>query len=145
MKKISVKGLVETYDTKTGRFSGIIETDSRYLMAAMVEFVGEDTWNMSFGKLYRGRTTGKKSQNHHIWGHLQQIAEYTGIDIDTLSDLAKYKAISWGYPFDIVDGYKMAWSERRIDTKQAGTLIEVIHWLGSEFSMTLYEGEDDDE
>lgn len=148
MREITATGIIESYNPATGRFTAIIETRARIAMEAMREFVGDKQWRFTFGKFYSGRSTGKDSQNHHIWGHCQQIAVATGIDIDTVHLMAEVMAISWGYPFDPVKQnngrtVKIPWSETRINTKHAGILIEVLHWWASEVGAELIEGEDD--
>jgi hypothetical protein len=151
MRRITAKGIIEHYDTPSGRFSGVIESRARIAMEAMCEFVGPKQWSLTLGKFYDKRTTGDNSQNHHIWGHCQQIAVAKGIDIETVHEMAKLQAISWGYPFDTFDMVvhgkrqiiKVPWSETRINTKQAGILIECIHWMASEMEVELYEGEEE--
>ena len=145
MKKISVIGAIKSYDIESGEFIGHIQNTDRWLFQAMFEFVGPHAWKMAFGKYYKGRTTGKYSQNHHYWGHLQQIASASGNDIDQLDDLIRYRAISMGYPFDIIDGWKLPKSERLVTTKEYAILIEMTHWFASDEGIVLYEGEEENE
>jgi len=101
--------------------------------------------NIHFDKLkiskpFKQRTTGKHSQNHHINGHIAQIANITGMDFDTLKSYFKRLAIKRKYPFDTApDGEAEPWSERRIDTTQAGYLIDEIHQFADENNITLKE------
>jgi len=92
---------------------------------------------------YRARTTGKASQNAHIWGHIQQIAEFTGNEVDDIEDYIKQNAIKRGYPYKInkMTGQIKPCSMTEIDTVQAGYLIEELHKLASELEINLDEGE----
>ena len=85
------------------------------------------------------RSTGWKSQNHQINGHVQQICEETGNDFHTVKNWCKEEAISEGYPFDTFKEKVIPWSESRLDTVQAGILIEVIHRLAAELIIILKE------
>jgi len=112
----------------------------------------QDSKDIHFDKIvirkpYKPRTTGDKSQNHHINGHIQQLCIYTGYDFDTLKYYFKKKAIRRGYPFDslpitgdrLVDGDPIPWSETRIDIDQAKFLIDEIHQFADENSFVLEE------
>jgi len=92
-------------------------------------------------KPVRMRTTGDGSQNHHINGHCAEIAAQTGNDFDTVKTACKYEAISAGYPFDTIRTRVIPWSETRIDTVQAGILIDTIHRIAAEFGVALTEAE----
>lgn len=89
------------------------------------------------------RTTGKESQNHAINGYCQQIAVATGNDFDTVKITAKYRAISRGYPFEtmIIPGGNntVPLSESKIDTIQAGYLIDELKQIAAELNITLKE------
>ena len=92
-------------------------------------------------KWYKGRSTGWKSQSHHINGHCQQIAEETGNDFDTVKSYCKNEAISAGYPIDILNDIVIPWSEARIDTLQASILIDTIHRIAAEYGINLKESD----
>jgi hypothetical protein len=88
-------------------------------------------------KFYQRRTTGWKSQSHHINGHCQQIAEATGNDFDAIKTYCKTQAISRGYPFDTIKGQVVPWSETRIDVLQASILIDEIHHIAADEGILL--------
>lgn len=90
-------------------------------------------------KWHRARSTGEKSQNHHINGHIAQIAEVTGNDFDMVKYVAKYQAISAGYPFYQKGTLIIPWSETRIDSRQAAILIDTIHRIAAEEGINLIE------
>jgi len=86
------------------------------------------------------RTTGGKSQNHHINGHCQQIAMETGNSFSVVKMAMKTEAITEGYPFETLpDGTVWPKSEADIDTVQAGILIETIHRMAAEWDIKLIE------
>ena len=87
------------------------------------------------------RTTVKFSQNHHLNGHCQQIAQKTGNNFDSVKYSMKYEAISEGYPFDTIGKVVIPWSETRIDTMQAKILIDLIHRWAAENGIFLVEDE----
>jgi hypothetical protein len=90
----------------------------------------------------RGRTTGEGSQNHHINGHVAQIAEETGNDFQDVKDGAKLRAIKRGYPYDTLpNGWIVPKSESDLDTVQAGYLTEELHQIAAELGINLRESE----
>ena len=94
---------------------------------------------VELGKPKRPRTTGEKSQNHALNGAIQPICEETGNDFDTVKAYVKNMAISLGYPFDTFKGKVIPWSESRTDTVQCRMLIDCVHRLAAELSITLKE------
>jgi hypothetical protein len=90
-------------------------------------------------KWYKSRTTGWKSQNAHINGHVQQIAEETGNDFDTVKVYGKTEAIGAGWPYDLIGDIVVPWSEARVDTVQAAILIDTLHRLAAEYGINLVE------
>ena len=91
----------------------------------------------------RPRTTGKFSQNSHIWGHIQQIANETGNDVSDIEDYIKSRAIKRGYPYHInqLTGQIMYASMTDISTVEAGYLIDELHELAGELEIRLVENE----
>lgn len=89
---------------------------------------------------FKHRSTGKDSQNHHINGHVQQIANYTGEDYDVIKTYAKRIAIKYGYRTRIdIFGEVQPVSETDIDTIEAGYLIEALHEIAAFIPITLKE------
>ena len=93
------------------------------------------------------RSTGYKSQNHHLNGHIQQIAMCTGQPFDDIKKYIKQQAISRGYPMlmrfgqPVVDlwGNVQGISESDSTSEQCGLLIEEAHQLASELGIILQE------
>jgi tRNA U38,U39,U40 pseudouridine synthase TruA len=90
---------------------------------------------------YKKRTTGKYSQNRHINGHVQQIIEYTGDDYNNYKYQAKLRAIKRGYPYTLNKfGQPVPFSETKINTIQAGYLIDQLHEDAAFLGIILKEG-----
>lgn len=85
------------------------------------------------------RSTGPESQNNHAHGHAQQLAEYTGHDIDEILTAAKFRAIKRGYPFDTIGGQIVPWSQARISTVECKHLIDELHQIADELDFVLEE------
>lgn len=91
--------------------------------------------------LIKPRSTGPRSQNNHAHGHAQQIAEYTGHEVDEVLVCAKSRAVKRGYPVDIIGGIAVPWSQSRISTVECGHLIDELHQIAAELDVTLREDE----
>ena len=89
--------------------------------------------------LRRPRSTGHKSQNNHVHGHAQQIAEHTGHEVDEIITYAKLRAVKRGYPVEMIGEVAVPWSQTRIDTDQAAYLIEELHQIAAELDVALRE------
>lgn len=90
---------------------------------------------------FKHRSTGEKSQNHHINGHCQQIANETGEDFDIIKAEAKRRAIKRGYPIRTnVFGEAVPISETETDSEQAGFLIDSLHEIADFLNIKLNEG-----
>ena len=90
------------------------------------------------------RTTGKRSQNTHIWGHAQQIAEYTGDEVDDVITEAKRRATRRGYPTrENSFGVVVPVSERSSSTTEAAMIIEELHMIASDLDVRLKEYPDE--
>lgn len=98
----------------------------------------------------RTRSTGPGSQNHHLNGHIQQIAMCTGQPFDDIKRYIKQQAISMGYPMQmrfgvpVIDlwGSPIGISEKDCTVEQCAMLIEQTHLLASEMGITLREDDD---
>ena len=86
------------------------------------------------------RTTGEFSQNHHLNGHVQQIAEETGNDFTAIKQYIKQRAIGQGYPYTTLpDGKALPKSEADIDVIECGYAIDECHILAGELGINLRE------
>jgi len=88
----------------------------------------------------RPRTTGYRSQNHHLNGHIQQIASYTGDSFDDVKGHIKREAIADGYPIRTTSwGEAVPQSESDASSFECGLLIEAAHRVASFLGATLKE------
>lgn len=95
------------------------------------------------------RTTGPKSQNNRIHGFAQQIANYTGDDIESIKLICKERALSRGYPvkkdekdnviISLVTRKPIPESSSDISTIEAGYLIDELERLAAELEIILEE------
>jgi hypothetical protein len=89
---------------------------------------------------YKKRSTGDKSQNHHLNGHCQQIANETGEDFDIIKMHVKRTAIKYGYPtYEDVFGELQPKSEADTDTIECGYAIEACHEIAAFLGVVLDE------
>ena len=96
----------------------------------------------------KARTTGDYSQNHHLNGHIQQIAKITGQPFEDIKKYVKQQAITLGYPMKTIAGNPVTdmWgqvvgiSEKDATTEQCALLIESVHKLADDLDITLEEG-----
>ena len=141
MKPVEVIGTITDYNPRTGEFKGTIGSAGRMLMAIMYDFVDGKQWRMIFGKFYKLRTTGEKSQSHRLNGFIQQICEATGNDFDAVKDYLKRKAIGRGLRYETApDGVLVPISETRMTTIEIGYVIAEAEQLAAEEGIWLYEG-----
>ncbi|WP_422477241.1 hypothetical protein [Pleomorphochaeta sp. DL1XJH-081] len=94
------------------------------------------------------RTTGHRSQSHHLNGHIQQIAEYTGMPFELIKLEVKHRAVEMGYPMLLkldgtvqtdIYGRVMGISEADSSTQECAILIETAHMVASEVGIKLQE------
>ena len=97
--------------------------------------------------VHRTRSTGERSQNHHINGHCQQIATETGNPFDVVKAEIKCRAVDMGYPMlerngevrlDLY-GRPMGISEADSTVEECALLIEAAHMLAAELGIVLEE------
>lgn len=95
----------------------------------------------------RRRSTGEKSQNHHLNGHIQTICEETGNEFEDVKKHVKQMAINMGYPMKmkggdvVLDmwGSPIGVSEAESTVEQCAMLIECVHMLAAELGIILSE------
>ena len=86
------------------------------------------------------RTTGDKSQNHHLNGHIQQICFETGDEFDDVKTEIKRRAIKRGYPSHTDSfGNVVPESEANASTVECGYLIEEAHDIAAFCNVRLKE------
>lgn len=89
----------------------------------------------------RPRTTGPRSQNRHLNGHVMQICRETGNDFDTVKDAVKRIAAErFGYPLSTVGAVTVPKRERECSAGECAKLIEAAHMLAADLGIILNEG-----
>jgi hypothetical protein len=92
---------------------------------------------------HRPRTTGWKSQNHHLRGHEQQIAKGLGLTMTEVHETIKAELADW--PERAVQGPKgerfIKLSEREISVEVCAAAIELCHAWAAHVGITLIEDE----
>ena len=83
------------------------------------------------------RSTGPWSQNHHFFGHCQQISESTGQDMPTVKAMAKIQAVDMGYPFITYKDRIIPQSEADCSTVESTLLIEAAHMIAADLGIIL--------
>lgn len=91
----------------------------------------------------RPRTTGEGSQNHHLNGHIGQIALETGNGQTAVKLVVKELAVEqFGYPTVKVGKKTVPQSESECSTEECGMLIEACHLLAADLGIILREAEE---
>ena len=95
---------------------------------------------VTLARPYSPRTTGPKSQNHHLNGHIMQICNEYGNDYETIKYCVKMIAVEqMGYPFTTVAGHILPKRERDCNTEECAKLIEASHVLAAQLGIILRE------
>lgn len=95
---------------------------------------------VTLARPYSPRTTGPKSQNHHLNGHIMQICEATGNDYETIKYCIKMIAVEqMGYSFQTIAGHVVPKRESDCNTEECGKLIEASHILAAQLGIILRE------
>lgn len=138
---------IESFSHKDGTLLlSIADYGVRAMLKGLVELCEKKYGNyikLEMSPPYKPRSTDIGGQNRHIWGHLQQIANETGNDIDDVEDYIKQRASRRGYPTkqNKMSGEIKPASMKGINTVEANYLIDELHQLASELGIELEEGE----
>ncbi|MCE5190265.1 MAG: hypothetical protein LLG08_00540 [Actinomycetia bacterium] len=87
--------------------------------------------------VYRARTTGPHSQNHHLRGHVRQLAEHTGYSMGEMMEVVKQETVGW--PTHELRGHTVWASEADIDSLTAAEAIERCHVIAVDLGVVLRE------
>ena len=97
-------------------------------------------YTLTVKRWYQKRTTGKYSQNHHIYGHAVQIGTCVGNTKFEIIMIAMERAITKDYPTKILyTGKIVPMPESEIDSRTAGILIDELHMMAAELDIKLIE------
>ncbi len=152
MRRIQVTGAVDTYDQETGRLVIFVASQHRNMAAAIIQWIAQAPLSLGLGKAYKKRTVSKgdkKGQCNHLHGHLHQLvtdpaSAVCGTDMDALAYAMRYRAISWGWKYRLIDGLKVPYDDPEGTSYEYGRYIDCVHHFAAEIGFTLYEGEDDE-
>ena len=94
------------------------------------------------------RSTGEYSQNHHLNGHIQQIAMYYDQPFEDVKRYMKQQAVTRGYPILMRAGKPVTdmWgnvdgiSEADASSKECAILIDFVNWFADDNGIVLEEG-----
>lgn len=95
---------------------------------------------VTLARPYSPRTTGPKSQNHHLNGHIMQICQLTGNDYETIKYCIKMTAVEqMGYPYKTIAGHIYPQKESDCNTEECAKLIEASHFIAAQLGIVLRE------
>lgn len=97
--------------------------------------------NIRFDLPHRPRTTGWKSQNHHLRGHVRQLCDYTGYSMSEMMQFVKEDTPSWPAEFkQFLGKRRMIYaSEADISVEVASEAIEICHRIAADNEWILKE------
>lgn len=141
MKEITIPAASIHLGTVSGNILISIPHPLRESVFNMIEKAGWDyKFRVHIASQWIPRTTGWKSQNHHINGHIQQICQETGNSFTAVKECMKMLAIDRGYPIEkLPNDMPFPKSEADINTTEAGYLIDTIHQFADEWGINLTE------
>lgn len=93
----------------------------------------------------RPRSTGYRSQNSHVQGHCESIAEQLGYEQTQVYDAIKRMAVgTFGYPTHMneMDGVEEPKPQRFATVEEANLLIKMCHHFADAHNFWLIEIED---
>ena len=102
-----------------------------------------DYVSVTMARPFVPRTTGPRSLNHHLNGHIMQICNSTGNDYDTVKTAIKMLAVAnMEYPYELIAGQIVPKRERDTSTTECAKLIEAAHVIAAEYGIILEESSD---
>ncbi len=92
---------------------------------------------------HRPRTTGWKSQNHHLRGHARQLCEDTGFTMQEMMQVIKADTPSWPVEYKEFNGKtRMIYaSEADVSIEVCSEAIEITHRIAADRGINLIEGD----
>jgi len=116
-----------------------IPLSSRLGVEHFVKGLNDGIATITMKKYYKGRSTGPKSQSHHLWGHAAQLGEHLGYDRREMLYLIAEMTPSW--PIIAHNGHCAPASESKIDKLTASQAIDICHRIAAEEGIELIEEE----
>ena len=94
----------------------------------------------------RPRSTGWKSQSHHLHGHIRQLCEPTGYTMAEMKQIVKEDTSSWPVEFKKFRGKRRTLyaSEADISVEVCAEAIEICHRIAADLNVRLIEEASDE-
>ena len=95
---------------------------------------------------HRPRSTGWKSQSHHLHGHIRQLCEATGYTMAEMKQVVKEDTPSWPVEFKEFRGKKRTIyaSEADVSVEVESEAIEICHRIAADLNVRLIEEASDE-
>jgi hypothetical protein len=124
--------------------TGPLAAAHRVLMEKAEQGVGGAYLAVRLDLRHRPRSTGWKSQNHHIRGHARQLCEYTGYTMSEMMQAIKEDTPSWPVEFREFRGKQRKFyaSEADISMEVCAEAIEICHRTAFDLGVVLIEEND---
>lgn len=143
MEKQKIIMKIENFSHKDGTL--LLSTSYYEIRAVLKDIVSlcEEKYSgfirLELSAPYKARTTGLGSQNNLIWKLITEIAKATGNELEDVEQAAKERAVKRGYPFkqNKITGQIVPLSMTKIDTQQAGFLIDELYAIAAEYEVKL--------
>jgi hypothetical protein len=94
-------------------------------------------WQLSDHTPGRPRSTGPLSQNHHLRGHVRQLADHTGFSMGEMMQVVKAETVSW--PTKELRGRTVWASEADVTVETCAEAIERTHVMAVDLGVVLKE------
>ena len=137
------RGILLSYDSLTGTFTGQVVGSDRVAFGQMYQGIPQGkVCALEVGRWYPKKSTGPESQNNHFWGHVRQIAQEIGEDVEAYAASVLLRAEKRGYPV-VVDpfGGRVPKLWREASSAEAARGIEQTHEDASFLGLLLTERE----
>jgi hypothetical protein len=133
--------VVESFNPDTGRAQVVLQSAYREAFKHLAIKVGAGKlWRIQWGKYYRRRTTGRHSQNSHLWGHSQQIGKEIGEDAREVLRDACLRTADYPTAVSKLTGQPVPKSTSEATTVEAAAVIETLHRIAAFLGIRLEEG-----
>ena len=135
---MKAKGALLEYNSATGVLKLQLMTEHRKEMYHHWEKHKRAVHVLDIAKYYKKKTTGPHSQNAHLWGHAQTIAEEIGDDPREIVREACLRTPEYPSVMNAF-GRAVPKSWRDATTKEAGPVIETLHRMAAFLDIRLIE------
>jgi len=118
----------------------LVPKDHRDALYSLVSKLKEGYAFLEIKKVFRPRTTGRRSQENKFRGGCRDIADQIGVPFEEMCEAMKRMAVEEGYPTKIAfDGTDIPVSTSEASREEEALLIRVMHRYADEYSLYLTE------